>query len=621
MFDDQTDTLEISNSTYSDLTGGSLAEGSFVALVLLWSADQPWRAGERFLLPRRPVRRPYLIGRGAARPEDRAPRLSLVQHQPENLTLQPPLGLSTLSREQMLLQMQADGSLLLQNIGRSELLVAGRQVLPGEETSVAFGAEVELPGQLLFLCMPHVMPSVFPSAEPMVFGQPDAFGLVGESAALWALRRQLALMGPLAGHVLIRGASGTGKELAAHALHGLSPRRSQPLVARNAATLPESLAVAEFFGSARNYPQAGMPERPGLIGAAHRSTLFLDEFGELPEALQSQLLRVMDAGEYQRLGETRLLQADVRIVAATNREETSLKHDVLARFRHRLMMPDLNERKDDIPLLSAHLLRQMALQAPGLVAIEGQEQWPRISLRLMKMLVQHVYTAHVRELEWLLWESVRAAPGGVLDVPPVRVQGRAARLASESMLVPAPEARREGARVGVETRPLVVVMPPTGQETESVAENVEVAQNSALLAILTASEQQLLSLVLTHQLNMTAVGQDPASPVKRVTADVHLRVLLFKALHVSGGELVQAVRLLAPLHPALHERLEVRMRTSLEHLRQRVQEEAPESLRARLSKLYGAGFRWVEPWLERLREASAFSGTELERGGNGLTEV
>lgn len=601
MFDDQTDTLEISNSTQADRTGGSLAEGSFVALVLLWSATQPWRAGERFLLPRKPVRRPYLIGRGAARPEDRAPRLSLVQHQPENLTLQPPLSLSTLSREQMLLEMQADGSLLLQNIGRSELLVAGRQVLPGQEATVAFGAEVELPGQLLLLCMPHVMPSVFSSVEPMVFGQPDAFGLVGESAALWALRRQLALMGPLAGHVLIRGASGTGKELVAHALHGLSPRRAQPLVARNAATLPESLAVAEFFGSARNYPQAGMPERPGLIGAAHRSTLFLDELGELPESLQSQLLRVMDAGEYQRLGETRLLQADVRIVAATNREETSLKHDVLARFRHRLVLPELNERKDDIPLLSAHLLRQMARQAPGLVVLEGPEQWPRISLRLMKLLVQHTYHTHVRELEWMLWEAVRAAPGGVLDVPPVRVQGRGARVASSPQLVLAPEMQEQRAHGGLETRPLVVLLPSAEQKVQ--AASADVAKGEELLALLTVSEQQLLSLVLVHQLNMTAVGQDPTSPVKRVTADVHLRMLLFKALHVSGGDIAHAVRLLAPMHPALHERLEVRIRTSLEHLRQRVQEETPENLRTRLAKLYGAGFKWVEPWLERLKTA------------------
>jgi transcriptional regulator with GAF, ATPase, and Fis domain len=96
--------------------------------------------------------------------------------------------------------------------------------------------------------------------------------------------------------VLLLGESGAGKELAARAIHGLGDRRARPLVARNAATMPETLIGAELFGNVKNFPNPGMPERPGLIGEADRSTLFLDEIGDLPEACQVHLLRVLDDG-------------------------------------------------------------------------------------------------------------------------------------------------------------------------------------------------------------------------------------------------------------------------------------------------------------------------------------
>src|SRR5262249_46286359 len=151
------------------------------------------------------------------------------------------------------------------------------------------------------------------------FGRADADGFVGESPAAWDLRDRLAFIGPQAGHVLLVGESGVGKELAARALHARSRRSRRPLVSRNAATLPEALIDAELFGHARDYPNAGMPERAGLVGEADGGTLFLDEIGELPEARQAHLLRLLDGGEYQRLGDPRVRRADVRFIAATNR--------------------------------------------------------------------------------------------------------------------------------------------------------------------------------------------------------------------------------------------------------------------------------------------------------------
>src|SRR5262249_14365097 len=168
-------------------------------------------------------------------------------------------------------------------------------------------------------------------------------------------------------NVLIHGPSGTGKELAARAVHALSRRAKRPLVARNAATLPPGLVDAELFGNVKNYPNPGTPERPGLIAQADGGTLFLDEIGELPWDLQAHLLRVLDAGgESHRLGEATARRASIRLVAATNRAPGELKHDLLARLTLRLVMPELAARPEDIPLLVRHLLRRAAEQSPDI---------------------------------------------------------------------------------------------------------------------------------------------------------------------------------------------------------------------------------------------------------------
>src|SRR5262249_8174942 len=146
-------------------------------------------------------------------------------------------------------------------------------------------------------------------ADP--FGMGDRFGIVGESAAAWHLRAAIAFVAAQSAHVLITGASGTGKELVARAIHAASERAARPMVARSAGTFPETLVDAELFGSARGYPNAGMPERTGLFGEADGSTLFFDEIGEVPESLQSHLLRVLDSGEYHRLGESRQRRVEV----------------------------------------------------------------------------------------------------------------------------------------------------------------------------------------------------------------------------------------------------------------------------------------------------------------------
>jgi two-component system nitrogen regulation response regulator GlnG/two-component system response regulator HydG len=235
------------------------------------------------------------------------------------------------------------------------------------------------------------------------FGTADEAGIVGEHPYVWELRRNLRAVGEAGRHVLVLGASGTGKELAARAIHQFSMRSNNSLVSRNAATIPASLVEAELFGHAANYPNPTMPARPGLIGMADRGTLFLDEIAELGEAQQANLLRVLDRGEYQRLGEDKSRRSDLRFIAATNRPASSLKPDFVARFSERVETIGLNERRSDVPFLVAHLLRHVI------------KTDLRVSQSLLELLVRHEYSLHVRELERLLYMSLRRCTGEVLS--------------------------------------------------------------------------------------------------------------------------------------------------------------------------------------------------------------
>jgi two-component system nitrogen regulation response regulator GlnG/two-component system response regulator HydG len=170
--------------------------------------------------------------------------------------------------------------------------------------------------------------------------------------------------------------------------------------------LPETLIDAELFGNAKSYPNPGMAARPGLVGEAHGSTLFLDELAELPHAAQAHLLRVLDRGEYQRLGDAQVRVSDFRVIAATNRDLSSLKPDLLARFTLRIAVPDLNARKEDVPLLARHLLRRMAERGdPAALALfpgGDPRAEPRVPLPWMIGLLEHPFRTNVRELEAML---------------------------------------------------------------------------------------------------------------------------------------------------------------------------------------------------------------------------
>lgn len=388
---------------------GRDAPALFPGLVVVWAPQDPAALGA--FVPAAPQ---GVLGRSAD--------CRLLRQRPGVDTPAPPLTSPHISRRHLLLGALSGGRLSVENAGRAALRINGDRVAQG---TVGPGDLVEIEGQMLLMCVQRPCPLPTPLdalALDARWGATDACGLVGESPALWALRGTLAFVAPRPGHVLVLGQSGSGKELVAGAVHRLSTRAARPFVARNAATIPNTLMDAELFGHARNYPNAGMPERAGLVGEADTGTLFLDEIGELPEALQAHLLRLMDAGEYQRLGEPRSRRADVRIIAATNRPREHLKADFLARFRHVVEVPPLRERREDLPLLVRHLLRKATQDDARLftrfmeATPDGPE--PRVSADLIEAILRHPLTLQVRELDALLWRALAQSLGDTVDLSP-----------------------------------------------------------------------------------------------------------------------------------------------------------------------------------------------------------
>ncbi|HEU4410759.1 MAG TPA: sigma 54-interacting transcriptional regulator [Polyangiaceae bacterium] len=414
-------TLSVDSTGHFDLQ--ALRNPPLLGLVLLWSRDEPDRVGELALLPSPAVGTLAALGRGGPGDGGPLPHLAFRRQRPGHDVATGPFRSPRISRTQIRLELAGPHALAVTNVGRCPLVHEGREV---ERAVLAPGDLIELRKLALLLCVERPFELPRPDAPLLLhpFGGADAQGLVGESPAAWEMRARIAFAAEHAAHVLVRGPSGTGKELLAQAIHRLSARGRKPLVARNAATFPETLIDAELFGNAKNFPNVGTPERPGLVGEADGSTLFLDEFAELPQAMQAHLLRVLDAGEYTRLGEARPRRSDFRLIAATNRPESALKEDVLARLPLRIEAAGLDRRREDIPLLARHALRRMADQDRRLAQRffpDGDVSAPpRLGRSLIERLVRHPYTTHVRELAALLWQAVAESPAEVetLDFGP-----------------------------------------------------------------------------------------------------------------------------------------------------------------------------------------------------------
>ena len=378
-----------------------------LALVCVWAAD-PARVGETLPLP---LGKFVELGRGT----------TLVRQRPGANEKTEPLANPYLSRVQLRVRNDGDTA-RVERVGKRALVGPdGDEV---ESANVAEGQVIEIRGQYVFVCVRRpdtIEPLRSLRPRSYVFGEPDAHGFVGESPAAWAIRDDAAFAAARNAHVLLLGESGTGKEVVAQAIHAQSNRSQRKMVSRNAATLPSGIIDAELFGNIANYPNAGTPERPGLVGEADGSTLFLDEIGELSEELQTRLLRLLDErGEYQRLGEARRRTADLRFVGATNRPVEALKHDVAARLRLRLTLPGFEARREDITMIARALLRRVALRDAPMAErfFEGDVRagQPRMAPALARALTTHKYTTHARELDALLWRSLATSRSDTLEL-------------------------------------------------------------------------------------------------------------------------------------------------------------------------------------------------------------
>jgi DNA-binding NtrC family response regulator len=230
--------------------------------------------------------------------------------------------------------------------------------------------------------------------------------------------------------------------MAAAAIHKLSARRRGMYVQSTAAVFTETLAESKLFGNRKGYPNPGTPEHKGIFETADGGTLFQDEIGECPEAMQPSLLRVLASGGFTRQGESIERHTDVRVVAATNRDVTKvLRSEIVFRFVKRVRVPELSERREDIPLLVRHLVIQRAEKEEGIrrflfTGPTGRTEL-NISGRAVDYLVRHPLTGNVRELEILLDELIDGSKGNQVRLPSAdEAEGAGADSAGEDSLQP-----------------------------------------------------------------------------------------------------------------------------------------------------------------------------------------
>jgi DNA-binding NtrC family response regulator len=310
----------------------------------------------------------------------------------------------------------------IRSLRRYELLHALRQ---GQDTARGTARPIQIPehGPVQD---GHIVADPTVAADPTVVAAPDPFPerativpesapryrlpeLIGNHQSMLEVSRRIRLVAAHSTPVLIEGPTGTGKELVARAIHRLSARSEKPFVALNCAAVPEPLFEAELFGHARGAFTGEVQRRTGRIEAAPGGTLLLDEIGEMPPSMQAKLLRFIECGELQRLGESRPVRVDVRIVAATNRSLAQLTREAAFRtdlyFRLAVFLirtPPLSEHKEDIPLLVPHFLKKF-----GSAGVSGPA---------MEKLLAHSWPGSVRELEHVLERaSIFAANASEFD--------------------------------------------------------------------------------------------------------------------------------------------------------------------------------------------------------------
>ena len=250
--------------------------------------------------------------------------------------------------------------------------------------------------------------------------------IIGKSPKIQEVFELVKTVGPTKSTILLRGASGTGKELVARAIHQLSPRNEKPFVAVSCAALTESLLESELFGHEKGAFTGAIAQKKGKFELADNGTIFLDEIGDIDPKTQADLLRVLQEREFTRVGGQETIKVDVRIIAATNKDLNKLMQE--GKFRQDLYyrlnvitinIPPLQERREDIPLLCEHFLHKYN--------IENSKKIQRLSEDALKVLLEHNWPGNVRELEHAIEHAVTIEKTNVITVeslpPAFRAQG------------------------------------------------------------------------------------------------------------------------------------------------------------------------------------------------------
>src|SRR2546425_760892 len=263
---------------------------------------------------------------------------------------------------------------------------------------------------------PHTPTAVTPAAAEDRRSARHFPEIIGTSAALRRVLQEVETVAPTDATVLLLGETGTGKEVLARAIHRLSRRAAQAFVTLNCAAIPTGLLESELFGHEKGAFTGAIAQRLGRFELAHRGTLFLDEVGEMPLELQPKLLRVLQEREFERLGSTRTLRTDARLIAATNRDLSAMveaqqfRADLFYRLHvFPVQVPPLRERPEDIPLLVRHFVAQYARRM--------QRTIDTIPAATLDALCRYPWPGNIRELQNCLERAVIVSPGPVLQVP------------------------------------------------------------------------------------------------------------------------------------------------------------------------------------------------------------
>jgi formate hydrogenlyase transcriptional activator len=260
--------------------------------------------------------------------------------------------------------------------------------------------------------------------------------VIGSSPALEAVLEQVERVAPTDSTVIIQGETGTGKELIAHAIHNLSLRCGRPFVRLNCAAIPLDLLESELFGHEKGAFTGAIAQKIGRFELADKGTLFLDEVGDIPPALQPKLLRVLQEQEFERLGSARTHQVDVRLVAATNRDLTEMvnrgefRNDLYYRLNvFPVLLPPLRERREDIPALVLHFVEAFGRRMDREIELIPPET--------MSALSSYGWPGNIRELQNLIERAVILSNDGVLPNPLPALGTRIAGVAPAAATAPA----------------------------------------------------------------------------------------------------------------------------------------------------------------------------------------